>query len=118
MKGVGMQNGLKQRTKKFHWETRQDLYSFFKECRGIEAEDLDARIEKAIQTFRLRQGQAIKTMELWQKVGMELVCQLGIVLPSDDASEKENPSAPDSASAKLPKSTGNDEEFLAEVDIP
>ncbi len=77
-----------ERTNRFHWETRQDLYSYFVEKQGLTPSELDEKIEAARASFRLRKGQAIRTQELWQKVGLDLTRQLGISL---DPTPEEHP---------------------------
>ncbi len=60
------------RTSDFLWESKQELYSYFTEKHDVSEEEIDREIERVMSGFRLRQGQSIKTQELWQKVGLNL----------------------------------------------
>ncbi|MFW6245256.1 MAG: hypothetical protein ACOC36_05155 [Fibrobacterota bacterium] len=70
------------RTKNFKWNTRQELYDFFKENYGLGKQKVDREISDVLDDFSLRKGEAIKPQELWQKVGKSLenrlvgACQL------------------------------------------
>jgi hypothetical protein len=63
---------IEKRTGQFHWETRQQLYDYFSDNFGLPKAKVDTVIEAAMKEFRVRQGQAIQTKELWQKVGKTL----------------------------------------------
>ncbi|MDR0305218.1 MAG: hypothetical protein LBI42_00075 [Chitinispirillales bacterium] len=60
------------RTLKFKWDSREELYEYFKDKYNIGKEQIDEEIEKARKEFALRKGEAIRTQELWQKVGCTL----------------------------------------------
>ena len=72
----------KLRTNEFRWESRYELYSYFKEKHGMEREDVDREIQRVMARFRPRKGQSIHTKELWQKVGTDLERSLGGYIPS------------------------------------
>lgn len=66
----------------FHWESRQDLYSYFGEKHHLGTEVIDVEIARAMRDFKPRQGAAIQTRELWEKVGRNLArrCRDEVVL--------------------------------------
>jgi len=61
-----------KRTANFLWNTRHDLYNYFRKVYGVSREEVDAAIDTAKVNFTLRRNQAINTRELWQKAGMSL----------------------------------------------
>ena len=63
---------LKQRIENFTWNSRQDLYKYFKDKFQIEKPEVNNAIYKAMASFRLRKGRPIDPRELWQKVGCNL----------------------------------------------
>lgn len=65
------------RTSDFLWHSKQELYSYFSEKHDLSPKEIDTEIERVMEGFRLRQGQSIKTQELWQKVGLNLAEQHG-----------------------------------------
>lgn len=79
----------KPRTEVFRWNTRFELYAYFKEKHGLEKAEIDQEINKAIKSFKPRKGRAIYTKELWQKVGLNLEKSLG--LQSEWEKEPEKP---------------------------
>jgi hypothetical protein len=60
------------RTKNFRWNTKHELYAYFKENYGLTEDIIDKEIDDVMTRFRPRKGQIIRTQELWQKVGQEL----------------------------------------------
>lgn len=63
---------LKQRIENFTWNSRQDLYEYFKDNFQIEKPEVNNAIYKAMKSFRLRKGKPIDARELWQKAGCNL----------------------------------------------
>lgn len=61
-----------KRTEAFRWNTRFELYEYFKENYTIDKKGVDKEIHAVMATFRPRKHRAIKTQELWQKVGLNL----------------------------------------------
>ncbi|MDG5817041.1 hypothetical protein QA601_18230 [Chitinispirillales bacterium ANBcel5] len=57
------------RTDKYRWNTRHELYTYFDKKYGMKKTDIDSEISSVIKNFKLRQGCPIKTQELWQRVG-------------------------------------------------
>jgi hypothetical protein len=72
----------RERTSRFHWQTKQELYGFFTTAYCITRDEIDMEIDSAVTSFQLRKGQAIKTQELWQKVGLNLIKKLGVDSPT------------------------------------
>jgi hypothetical protein len=72
----------RERTSRFHWQNKQELYGFFITAYCISRDEIDKEIDSAIASFQLRKGQAIKTQELWQKVGLNLIKKLGADSPT------------------------------------
>ena len=60
------------RTVNFKWDSREELYDYFKEKYNLDREQIDEEIEKAREEFSLRKGEMIRPQELWQKVGRTL----------------------------------------------
>jgi len=60
------------RTKNFKWESLQDLYDYFELKYNLSKEQIDEEIARCRENFSLRKGEAIRTTELWQKVGNAL----------------------------------------------
>jgi hypothetical protein len=54
------------------WNSKQELCDYFSIRYGLSKKLIDAEIANAMKSFKLRKGVAIKTPELWQKVGMAL----------------------------------------------
>ncbi|NLE02126.1 MAG: hypothetical protein GX640_19875 [Fibrobacter sp.] len=67
-----MKKSQYQRTTVFRWNTRFELYNYFKTKFNMESYQVDETISRAMADFKPRQGQVIKTQELWQKVGLML----------------------------------------------
>lgn len=63
---------LKQRIEDFTWNSRQDLYEYFKDNYQIEKPEVNNAIYKAMESFRFRRGKPIDPRELWQKAGCNL----------------------------------------------
>jgi len=60
------------RTGSFRWNSKQELCDFFNRQYGLSRKIVEAEISEVMKTFRLRQGRAVATPELWQKVGTTL----------------------------------------------
>jgi 4-diphosphocytidyl-2-C-methyl-D-erythritol kinase len=60
------------RTGSFRWNSKQELCDFFDRQYGLAKKIVEAEISEVMKTFRLRQGRAVATPELWQKVGTML----------------------------------------------
>jgi hypothetical protein len=67
-----------ERTTIFRWNTRFELYSYFKEKHNLGRSEIDKEITRVIHTFKPRIAKPIITKELWQKVGLNLEAILGI----------------------------------------
>ena len=67
-----MENPSLDRRKEFRWNTRQELYTYFKEIHEVDKLDVDKEIHRVTAIFRPRKGQHIHTYELWEKVGSDL----------------------------------------------
>jgi hypothetical protein len=70
-----MEEKQEKRTEKFRWRSRYDLYSYFSQNFSLTRKDVDREIYAVMATFKPRKGKAIETVELWQKVGMNLELQ-------------------------------------------
>jgi hypothetical protein len=92
-----MKHHDEKRTNSFLWESRQELYDYFKTAYSLSKTEVDIEIDIAMSNFRFRTGQAINTKELWQKVGMALERKL--------AGTKKNIIPPPLVSAKSPQSS-------------
>ncbi|MCL2688602.1 MAG: hypothetical protein FWE57_01985 [Chitinispirillia bacterium] len=66
------------RTTDFKWESREELYDYFEEKYSLSREQIDEEIERCRERFALRKGEAIRTTELWQKVGNTLEDKLAM----------------------------------------
>lgn len=67
-----MNKDIVERTSCFRWNSRFELYQYFKENFNIDSEMVDATINRVMAGFKPRMGQIVKTQELWQKVGLVL----------------------------------------------
>lgn len=67
-----MESMLIPRTTKFRWNSKTALYEYFRKYYALSQDDVDAEIARSMNNFFPRKGHAIKTMELWQKVGSNL----------------------------------------------
>ncbi len=67
-----MENKIIERTSSFRWNSRFELYQYFKENFNIDSEMVDATINRVMASFKPRMGQIVRTQELWQKVGLVL----------------------------------------------
>lgn len=67
-----MENTIIERTTSFRWNTRLELYQYFKDNFNFDSEVVDATINRVMADFKPRMGQVVKTQELWQKVGLVL----------------------------------------------
>ncbi len=63
---------LKQRQKNFTWNSRQDLYKYFKREYHLNKSEVNKAIYQAMKSFRLRRGKPIDPRELWEKAGSNL----------------------------------------------
>jgi hypothetical protein len=61
-----------ERTESFRWNSKQELCDFFNRQFGLTRKIVESEINEVMKTFRLRQGEAVTTQELWQKVGINL----------------------------------------------
>ena len=60
------------RTNMFRWHSKHDLYSYFQKHYELDRKSIDNEISHAMRNFYPRKWQTIKTVELWQKVGLDL----------------------------------------------
>jgi aerobic-type carbon monoxide dehydrogenase small subunit (CoxS/CutS family) len=60
------------RTSNFKWESREELYDYFQEKYNLSKEQIDEEVARCREEFALRKGEAVRTTELWQKVGCVL----------------------------------------------
>lgn len=67
-----MDNAVMQRTGRFRWSSKNSLYDYFHKYYDISRDTVDNEITNTMRTFKPRQGQPLRTVELWQKVGMTL----------------------------------------------
>ena len=67
-----MDNPSEQRSDAFRWHTRYELYDYFRSNFNLVKKDIDREIYKVMASFKPRKGRAIRTSELWQKVGLNL----------------------------------------------
>jgi S-adenosylhomocysteine hydrolase len=70
----------KPRTAAFRWNSRQELYSYFKDKFGLEKDEIDEEIDRVMAKFHPRKGESIKTQELWEKVGNDLEKSFEVIL--------------------------------------
>jgi hypothetical protein len=61
-----------KRQNSFRWNSKQELCDYFSIHHGLSKKLVEAEIEEAIRSFRIRKGQAIQTLELWQKAGLAI----------------------------------------------
>jgi hypothetical protein len=61
-----------KRQNSFRWNSKQELCDYFSIHHGLGKKLVEAEIEEAIRSFRIRKGQTIQTPELWQKVGLAI----------------------------------------------
>ena len=64
-----MEKNKIERTTVFKWNSRVELYNYFKSHFDLQKEIVDHTINNTLQMFRPRKYQVIKTQELWEKVG-------------------------------------------------
>ena len=62
----------KKRVEEFRWNTRWELYDYFRKNFTLAKKDVDTEIFAVMASFHPRKGRVIRTKELWQKVGMNL----------------------------------------------
>lgn len=67
-----MDKAGEQRTTIFRWHARYELYDYFRKNFNLLKKDVDLEIHAVMATFKPRRGRVIKTVELWQKVGLNL----------------------------------------------
>ena len=61
-----------ERTDAFRWNTRWELYEYFGKNFNLTKKEVDKEIYAVMEEFKPRKGRAIRTSELWQKVGINL----------------------------------------------
>jgi 4-diphosphocytidyl-2-C-methyl-D-erythritol kinase len=61
-----------ERTGLFRWNSKQELCDYFNRQYGLSRKIVEGEINQVMKTFQLRQGEAVTTQELWQKVGINL----------------------------------------------
>lgn len=71
-KGKRMDKSNEQRTTVFRWHARYELYDYFRKNFNLIRKDVDNEIYAVMASFKPRRGRIIKTVELWQKVGLNL----------------------------------------------
>ena len=67
-----MDDKSEKRSDAFRWHTRNELYEYFRDNFNLKKKDIDREIYAVMATFKPRKGSAIRTSELWQKVGLNL----------------------------------------------
>lgn len=67
-----MDDKQNKRTESFRWNSRWDLYAYFRINFNLVKKDVDNEIRAVMATFKPRKGRIIRTKELWQKVGLNL----------------------------------------------
>ncbi len=67
-----MANAVIERTSRFRWNSKSSLYDYFHKYYDISRDVIDDEISNSMRTFKPRQGQPVRTAELWQKVGIIL----------------------------------------------
>ena len=73
----------KYRTKQFKWDSRLELYTYFKDHYGLDRKIIDREIDIVMNRFSHRIGESIKTQELWEKVGSHLEKTFGYMKITD-----------------------------------
>ncbi|HUI93897.1 MAG TPA: hypothetical protein VLX68_16760 [Chitinivibrionales bacterium] len=63
---------LDLRRGKFRWHSKQELCDYFEFHYGLSKKIIESEIAASMKVFKLRKGQAIRTTELWQKVGLTI----------------------------------------------
>jgi hypothetical protein len=63
---------MEKRAEVFRWNTRYELYDYFRNDFSLKKKDIDREIYAVIASFKPRRGRIIRTKELWKKVGMNL----------------------------------------------
>lgn len=66
-----------KRTSAFRWHSKQELYAYFSDVYGLKQHHVDNEIVRVKAIFKIRSNQAIRTAELWQKVGLNLENKFG-----------------------------------------
>ncbi|NLD93550.1 MAG: hypothetical protein GX639_12885 [Fibrobacter sp.] len=67
-----MANAVIERTSRFRWNSKSSLYDYFHKYYDMGRDVIDDEISNSMKTFKPRQGQPVRTAELWQKVGIIL----------------------------------------------
>ena len=83
-----MDNQNDQRSDSFKWNSRYELYDYFRKNYNLIKRDVDQEIFAVMATFKPRKGRAIKTKELWQKVGINLEQKYTPSIPVEDPENK------------------------------
>lgn len=73
-----------ERTDIFRWHTRWELYEYFRDNFNLVKKDVDREIYAVMASFKPRKGHAIRTSELWQKVGLNLERQHTLAIDVED----------------------------------
>ena len=63
---------LKKRVENYTWNSRQDLYKYFKKEYHINKPEVNNAIYRVMKSFRFRRGKPIDPRELWEKAGSSL----------------------------------------------
>jgi hypothetical protein len=63
---------VKKRVENYTWNSRQDLYTYFRREYHINKTEVNKAIYRAMKSFRLRRGKPIDPRELWEKAGSSL----------------------------------------------
>jgi hypothetical protein len=71
------EKGFKERSTSFIWNSKQELYVYFKATFGLMENQVDKEISAVLEDFKVRRYQPINTSELWQKVGINLEKKFG-----------------------------------------
>lgn len=79
-----------RRTVDFRWKTRHELYTYFYEHYGVDKKQVDLEIQRVMAMFKPRKGEAIKTEELWQKVGIDLESEITGYTKTDAMTNEQN----------------------------
>jgi hypothetical protein len=77
-------NTDQERTDTFRWRTRWELYEYFRDNFNLAKKDVDREIYAVMASFKPRKGLAIRTSELWQKVGLNLEKQYTLAIDVED----------------------------------
>jgi len=79
-----MGSNVEKRTEEFRWNSRWELYDYFRTNFSLVKKDVDREIRAVMATFKPRKGRIIRTKELWQKVGLTLEQKYPLSIQLDD----------------------------------